>query len=273
MANSIGGGGNYFSQINQNLAKGPDLKTAENLRQNSGTAASQRRTATKPSKGAASEDGGIQLSDAAQKSLQASHKEHIEGHEHELAHQAGLQEYEPDNAEDHEIRSKRGHDRDQETKAEQNRAGGQAALPPGSTVVVGKNGVQQVLTFEEVRQLKALDGDLEEQEEAENIEERVLGDIPDANLEAACKVLDTQMKSGLGKVAGLKQVPEAAQAGEMQLEGADFMGGPLDIREPGNDRLMPVQLDFPDSMEEIARERAAQELARGQSGQEEIVAS
>ncbi|MBN9415965.1 MAG: hypothetical protein J0I12_11040 [Candidatus Eremiobacteraeota bacterium] len=127
MASSIGQGGNYFSQINHQVAKGPDSKTAENLHHTGGTANTQRKTVVK--KGVEQEEG-FTFSDAARKSLQASHQEHIEGHEHELAAHAGLQELEPENTEDHELKTKRGHERDQEEKAEKAKAGA-TMLPDG----------------------------------------------------------------------------------------------------------------------------------------------
>ena len=134
MASSIGQGGNYFSQINHQVAKGPDSKTAENLHHTGGTANTQRKTVVK--KGVEQEEG-FTFSDAARKSLQASHQEHIEGHEHELAAHAGLQELEPENTEDHELKTKRGHERDQEEKAEKAKAGA-TMLPDGAAPAVGK---------------------------------------------------------------------------------------------------------------------------------------
>lgn len=259
MASGISGG-NYFSNINQQLAKGPDMKTAESLRQTGGTANLQRKGSKTVKK---DEDGGVQLSDAAQKSLHASHLEHIEGHEAELAHQAGLQETE-DNAESQDLKMKRGYERDQEEKAEAS-AAGYGQVPEGYGVVRGVNGVEQVVASDQIEELKALDNDLE------HVENRVLGDIPQQSLEAAERVLDTQMKDGLKKVANLKPVPEAQDAGRMELSAVDFLVEPLEIRETGNDRSLPMTLDFPDSMMEVAREKAADALASGQSSQEEML--
>lgn len=263
MANSIGPGSNYFNQINQQIAKGPDSKTAENLRQTGGTAASQRKSQAPRSKGVPGE-GGLQLSEAAKKSLQASHQEHIEGHEHELAQQAGLQELETEGHESHELRVKRGHERDQEEKAEQ-ADGADAPLPAGYVVVKSGAGADQVLSPDQVETLQALD-------DVSFTDRSVLGDIPQANLEAAERVVDTQLKDGAKKVAQLKPVPEAQDAGRMVLDGADFLGEPLDIREPGNDRSLPMTMEFPDSMTEIAHERAAAALANGELTEENLVA-
>ena len=242
MASSIGGGGNYFSQINQQIAKGPDLKTAENLRQTGGTANTQRQTTAKPGR-TPSEDGGLILSDAAQKSLQTAHQEHIEGHEHELAHQAGLHETDGEGHEAQDLKMKRGYDRDQEQKAE--KANPWQNLPEGAVVVDSPEGVKQILRKEERKRLKTQDEDLEQ------LEEELLGDIPQSNLEAAGKVMDTQLKQGVKKMANLKQLPEAREAALMQLKGADFMVEPLDIRNPGNQAVVPMQLDFPEPAEPI----------------------
>lgn len=239
MASSIGPGGNAFL-INQQLAKGPDASKAESLRQAGGTAATQRRTSAPKAKGAG-EEGGVQLSEAASKSLQASHADHIQGHEHELAQQAGLQEDDPDSNEAHETRVKRGAERDQQEKAEADKAG--IKVPMGHLVVTSSQGVEQVLDPDQISELTALDNN------AEHVYNKVLGDIPEASLEAADRILDTQMKDGMTKVAKLKPVPEAQDAGRMELKGADFVSGPLDIREPGNDRSLPLSLDFPDPAE------------------------
>lgn len=263
MANSIGtGGANYFERIANQQAKGVDSKTAENLRQTGGTAASQRKSHTTKSKGVPQEEGaGLQLSDAAQKSLQANHQEHIQGHEHELAQQAGLQETDTESNESHELRTKRGQERDQEEKAEEANGGGQ--LPQGYAVITSPGGVEQVLAPDQISALDSLDRDLD------HVDQRVLGDIPDANLEAAGRVVDTQMKDGLNKVAKLKPVPEAEAAGRMQLQAAEFVTGPLDIREAGNDKLTPMTLDFPDEMTEMLAQQAAADLANGTTTQEQ----
>jgi hypothetical protein len=262
MANSIGPGGNYFERIANQQAKGVDSKTAENLRQTGGTAASQRKSHTSKNKGVPQEEGGLQLSDAAQKSLQANHQEHIQGHEHELAQQAGLQETDSESNESHELRMKRGHEREQEEMA-QEAANGGGQLPEGYAVITSPGGVEQVLAPDQITALDSLDRDLD------HVDQKVLGDIPDANLEAAGRVVDTQLKDGLNKVAKLKPVPEAEAAGRMQLEAADFVSGPLDIREPGNDKLTPMTLDFPDEMTEMLKEQAARDLANGVAPQEE----
>lgn len=254
---TIGSGGNYFSQINQNLAKGPDAKTAENLRHTGGTANTQRKSST-AKKGAVQEEGSS-LSEAAQKSLQSSHAEAIEGHEHELAQKAGLQELDPESNESHELKMKRGYERDQEEKAEATNGG---QLPEGFVTMKSPQGIEQVLAPDQVEKLGALDGDLE------HVDGRLLGDIPQANLEAAERVLDTQLKDGLKPVAKLKPVPEAQDAGRMELGAVDFMVEPLDIRQTGNDRSLPMSLDFPDSMTEIAAERAATQLANGELQEE-----
>ena len=243
MASSIGqGGGNYFSQINQQIAKGPDSKTAENLHHTGGTANTQRKTVVK--KGVEQEEG-FTFSDAAKKSLQASHQEHIEGHEHELAAHAGLQELEPENTEDHELKTKRGHERAQEEEAAKAKAGA-TMLPDGFVRIRNDQGIESVLAPDQVDTLKLLDGNMDK------VCGRLLGDIPEANLEAAERVLDSQMKTGQNQVAKLKPVPEAQDAGRMELKSASFLGGPLDIREPGNDRGQPMTLEFSQNDADLA---------------------
>ena len=237
MASSIGPGGNYFSQINQNLSKGLDSKTTENLRQTGGTAAQQRRSNVSRKGGAVDDGGGLQLSEAARKSMHSAHMEHIQGHEHELAQQAGLQEFDPESNEEHELHAKRGYERDQEEKAE---ATQQGKVPDGYSKVTSPTGVEQILAPDQVEFLQKMDLDIN------GVDDRLLGDIPQANLEAAERVVETQVKGGVSKVAQLKPVPEAQDAGRMELKGASFMTGPLEIREPGNDRLQPLQLDFPE---------------------------
>lgn len=262
MASSIGPGGNFF-QINQQIAKGPDSKTAENLRQTGGTA-NQQRTSSAPKAKGPGQEGGLQLSDAAQKSLATSHQDSIQGHEQELAQHAGLQESDPESGEAQDRKLKEGFERDQEEKAETTKQG--TPLPEGHTLVRSLDGVEQVMAPDQVDKLEALDGDID------RVERELLSDVPEANLEAANRVLDTQLKDGLNKVAKLKPVPEAQDAGRMELKGAEFMADPLDIREPGNDRTQPMSLDFPDSMIEIAKENAATALANGQIGEENLLA-
>lgn len=239
MASGIGP--NYFSQINQQTAKGPDSKTAENLRQTGGTANTQRKTTVK--KGVEQEEG-FTFSDAA-KSFQASHQQHIEGHEHELAAHAGLQELEPENNEDHELKTKRGHERDQEAKAEKAKAG-TTMLPDGFVRIRTEQGVESVLAPDQVDALNTLDGNMEK------VCGRLLGDIPESNLEAAERVLDNQMRTDTKQVAKLKPVPEAQDAGRMELGSAKYLARPLDIREPGNDRGQPMTLEFSQNDADLA---------------------
>lgn len=243
MASSIGQGGNYFSQINQQVAKGPDSKTAENLHHTGGTANTQRKTIV--NKKGVEQEEGFTFSDAAKKSLQASHQEHIQGHEHELAAHAGLQELEPENSEDHELKTKRGQERDQDEKATRAKAGA-TMLPDGFVRIRNDQGVESVLAPDQVDMLNALDGNMEK------VCGRLLGDIPESNLEAAERVLDNQMKTDQKQVAKLKPVPEAQDAGRMELRSASFLGGPLDIREPGNDRGQPMTLEFSQNDADLA---------------------
>ncbi len=257
MAGSIGG--NHFYQINQQLAKGPDASKLENLRQTGGTAANQAKTSSTKGRPAVTESG-IQLSDAAKKSLQTEHKEHIQGHEQELAHQSGLgEELQPESR--HEQHVEQGNQRYQESTTQQANPGA-AQAHEGQTSPDSADKVQARL---QAAKLAAFD-------DPETECQRVLADIPEANAEAAERVLEGQIKQqGMKKMANLKTGPEAQEAGRMEMRQASFMGGPLDIRDSENDLSMPMPLEFPEEMTEMAHERAAQELASGESVQENFL--
>lgn len=254
MASSIGG--NHPSFINQQLAaKGPDANTLENLRQTGGTAASQSKTSAPRAKTPAQESGGVQLSDAAKKSLQTGNEAELE-----LAHHAGLgDELQPESR--HEQHVERGNQRYQETVKQQTAGGPQQPHPEAPTAPDSADKVQARLT---AAKLAAYD-------DPETVYQKVLDDIPEANMEAAERVLESQLKrEGMKKVSNLKVGPEAQEAGRMEMRQADFMSGPLDIRDSENDRSAPMPLEFPDEMTEVAKERAAEALASGQGEQEQF---
>lgn len=256
---TIGPGGNYFSQINQQLAKGPDAKTAENLRHTGGTANTQRKSST-AKKGAVSEEGST-LSDAAQRSLQTAHKEAIEGHEHELAQQAGLQEADPQNAENQELRRKRGYDREQEELMADGHLG------DGRVKLTSPEGAVQVMSVDDHDYLKKMD-------DPDVTDSRLLDDIPEANLNAANATLETQMAQGVSKVAVLKTDPKVDAVAEvMEVHPLPALAEPMDIVGPGSDKTSkPVSMEFPPEMERVAAEKAAAELASGEMQQEAILA-
>ena len=257
MASGIGG--NHFNLVNQHLAKGPDASTLENLRQAGGTAASQTRDSAPKGKPPSTE-GGIHLSDAAKKSLQSNHEEHIHGQEHELAHQAGLgDELQPESR--HEQHVERGTQRHQDTLKQTT---GQPVPTPAPTSPDSADKVQARLT---AAKLAAYD-------DPDTIFQRVLEDIPEANMEAAERVLESQMKQqGMKKMSNLKSGPEAQEAGRMEMRQADFMSTPLDIRDSENDRSMPMPLEFPDEMTEVARQKAGEALAAGEVQSENLIAN
>lgn len=242
MASSIGG--NQFSHINQQLAaKGPDAATQENLRQTGGTAASQSRSQAPKSKTPAQESGGVQLSEAARKSLQSGDESELQ-----LAHHAGLgEELHPDSR--HEQHVEQGNQRYQDSVKEKLTGGPPTPHAEAPSAPDSADKVQARLT---AAKLAAYD-------DPDTVYQRVLEDIPEANMEAAEKVLESQLKrEGMKKVSNLKVGPEAQEAGRMEMAAADFMSTPLDIRDPENDRSAPVPLDFPDETTEMAKEKAAE---------------
>lgn len=225
MANSIG------PQFNPS--------TLENLRQTGGTAANQTKFSAPKSTRPEAESGGVHLSDAARKSLQGKHNESIKGKEEQLAHHAGLgEELKPDSK--HEQKVERGNERAQATVAKQ---GPQAEAPSAPD---SAEKVQARLT---AAKLAAYD-------DPDTVYQRVLEDVPDANLEAAERVLENQMKQGAKKMSNLKSGPEAQEAGKMEMKQASFLAGPLDIRGSGNDRSQPMSLEFPDETMEMAKTAA-----------------
>jgi len=250
-------GGNYFSQINQQLAKGPEGSNLENLRQTGGTAASQTRDKTV--KGKPNLESGVQLSEAAKKSLHAQ-----EQHDLELAHHAGLgDELQPESH--HEQKVERQNQRHQETLKEQGKGGNPAAAAQAKPAPnAGLDSADKIQARLDAAKLAAYD-------DPETVYQKVLDDIPEANLEAAERVLETQMKQGAKKMAELKSGPEAQEAGRMEMRQASFMSQPLDIRSPENDRSLPVAMEYPDEMNEMAKERAAQALASGEIEQENLI--
>lgn len=232
MANSIGGN-QFFNPSN-----------LENLRQTGGTAANQSKFSAPKSTRPEAESGGVHFSDAAKKSLQGKHEEHIQGREQELAHQAGLgEELKPEARQEQKV--ERGNQRYQETVNQKMSA--PVPQPEGQTSPDSADKVQARLT---AAKLAAYD-------DPETVYHRVLDEIPEANLEAAERVLENQMKQGASKVSNLKSGPEAQEAGKMEMKQASFMSDPLDIRGSDNDRTQPMSLEFPDETLELAKQQAA----------------
>lgn len=226
MANSIG------PQFNPS--------TLENLRQTGGTAANQTKFTAPKSTRPEAESGGVHLSDAARKSLQGKHDESIKGKEEQLAHHAGLgEELKPESK--HEQKVERGNERAKETVARQQAPQVEAPSAPDSA-----EKVQARLT---AAKLAAYD-------DPDTVYQRVLEDVPDANLEAAERVLENQMKQGAKKMSDLKSGPEAQEAGKMEMKQASFLVDPLDIRGSGNDRSQPMSLEFPEETMAMAKEAA-----------------
>ncbi|ODT63079.1 hypothetical protein ABS71_14800 [bacterium SCN 62-11] len=213
MANSIGGNNPIFNP-----------GTLENLRQTSGTSANQTKFSAPKSTKPEQESGGVHLSDAARKSLQGSHSEHIKGHEGELAHHAGLgEELKPESK--HEQKVERGNERAQDTVAQQVPHGEAPSAPDSADKVQARLTAAKLAAY----------------------------DDPDTVYQ---RVLENQMKQGVKKMSNMKTGPEAQEAGKMEMKQASFLADPLDIRGSGNDRSQPMSLEFPDETLEMAKEAA-----------------
>lgn len=179
-----------------------DPVTAENLRQTGGTASVQSTDKFER--------------DCAEKPL-------TETDELQLASQAGVtQEGKPGS-------------RSQEKRTEQaQQRATEAALQDGA-------GHNQGDTADKV-QARLTAAKLAAYDDPETVYQKVLDDIPESHLEAAEKVMETQMKQGASKMSNLKSGPEAEEAGRMEMRPAKFHGT-LDISEG---RTEPLPLDFPD---------------------------
>ena len=228
MANSIGGNNPIFNP-----------GTLENLRQTGGTAANQTKFSAPKSTRPEAESGGVHLSDAARKSLQGKHDQHLQGKEEQLAHHAGLgEELKPDSK--HEQKVERGNERAKETVAQQNPHVEAPSAPDSAEKVQARLTAAKLAAYDD----------------PDTVYQRVLEDVPDANLEAAERVLENQMKQGVKKMSNLKSGPEAQEAGKMEMKQASFLADPLDIRGSGNDRSQPMSLEFSEATMEQAKERA-----------------
>ena len=228
MANSIGGNNPIFNP-----------GTLENLRQTGGTAASQTKFSAPKSTRPEAESGGVHLSDAARKSLQGKHDQHLQGKEEQLAHHAGLgEELKPDSK--HEQKVERGNERAKETVAQQNPHVEAPSAPDSAEKVQARLTAAKLAAYDD----------------PDTVYQRVLEDVPDANLEAAERVLENQMKQGVKKMSNLKSGPEAQEAGKMEMKQASFLADPLDIRGSGNDRSLPMSLEFSEATMEQDTERA-----------------
>lgn len=262
MAQGIGGGG-YFANVNaqfaKDLAKG-DGAAAQSARNNSGITAQNRKGAAPKNKVAGGEDsGGIALSDKAQQALQSeqsAHAEFVEDHGHELAHQAGVHDTSHEQA---DVRMQRGYERTQEELKE-------GDVPHGMVHLESPEGAPQLISLKDHDHLQKMD-------DPDHTDDRVLGDIPDANLHAANATVETQMAKGVSKVAQFKTDPKIDEvASEMEIEPRPMLTEPMGMAGPGNDKLSgPMTLDFPPEMERVAAEKAAHDLASG-GEQEQFVA-
>jgi hypothetical protein len=259
MAGSVNS--NYGHLVNTRfqteLTKG-DGATTQNLKNQSGVTHTQKKTTVK--KGGNVEENS-NLSPAARealKSAEAQHNEHVAEHGHEMAQQVGIEPH-GDRPEDRELHMKRGYEREQESLAD-------GPTQDGKVKVTSPEGKTQILTVEDHSHLTKMD-------DPDHTDARVLDDIPDASLNAANAVLDTQMAQGVSKVAVLKTDPKIDEVAEtMHVDPLPALVEPMDIVGPGSDKKsQPMPIEFPPEMERVAAERAAAQLASGEFQQEAIM--
>ncbi|MBN9419833.1 hypothetical protein ABS71_20365 [bacterium SCN 62-11] len=258
MAAPLNTGFNINQQFANKLGSGQG-SVAENLRNQSGVTHTAKKTTVK--KGGTIAEEGSNLSPAAREALkseQAQHADHMAEHGNEMAKQAGL-DVPADDHEQSELQRKRGYDRDQTEGPSADGKSYQMASPDGT---------MQVIPTEKHAYLT------QKMDDPDYTDAQVLDPIPEANLEAANAVMDTQLAQGVSKVAVLKTDPKIdALADQMEIVPQPPLAEPMDIRDSGNDpKMKPLQLELPPETERIAAERAAADLASGKQTQEALMA-
>lgn len=262
VANSISGG-NYFSDVNlraqRDLERGQG-PNAQHLSQQSGVAQKAKKSTVKKGGNVAEEGATSQLSPAAREAIKTEaqhHSDHIAEHGQELAHEVGLDTGE-DGPGEAQIESKQGWERPEVPDG---------ALPDGRYKITSPEDVPQAVNEADYIKLTGMD-------DADNTWDRVTGDIPDVQFQAAEAALETQMAKGVSQVAVLKVSPDVdAVAQKMEIQPQPPLAEPMGIVEPGNDKISgPMSLELPPEMERIAAERAAAQLAAGDFQEEAMIA-
>lgn len=261
MATPLNTGSFINQQFANQLGRG-EGKSAENLRNQSGVTNTQKKTTVK--KGGNIAEEGSNLSPAAREALkseQAQHAEHMAEHGQEMAHQSGL-DVPADDHEQQELRSKRGYERDQDTKTEGPTADGK------NFKMAAPDGTLQVIPAEDHAYLT------KKMDDPDFTDAKLLDDIPPKSLQAAEAVMDTQMAKGVSNVAKLKTDPKIdAVAETMEVEPAPKLVDPMPIRDTTNDpKMQPVQMELPLETHQVAAEKAAAELASGNHQEEAMIA-
>ncbi len=186
---------------------------------------------------------GVQLSQNA-KSEAAKQQEKAENGElADLAHQSGYDL--TDGA------SRTADDEDKANEVARERIGKQA---DGSELFLTETGEQFKVPAAETERLNKLTAT--DDHHLDEMENRILGDIPDDNLKAAEGVLSMQTAKGVSAAANLKQLDPAQETErnrpELAIQGAAENAS---IREPGNDKSSaPLKIDLPEGTEAAAAE-------------------
>lgn len=243
---SIGsvGGGNYFSDLNAKLAaRGPDQAAQESAK----AAGGGKATEAKSNKADKSEHhhhvhhDGLNLSKAALDQQMAD-----SGQATEMADMLGLNQ-EANTQEDGQIHERSVRNNDRHTRL------GEDDEPR----VVASQNAEAHSDDKQAERLQIIDN--------EDHPMNLNADVPDANLEAASRVLSGQTTGGVAKVAKLHAVPEVLESGPIEKSIVGFSGEPMDIRDVSNDpRCAPMQIEIPEETHAVAREMAARQLASGE---------
>ena len=227
-------------------------------RANTGSLATEAKSSVDEANGD-DEGSGIQLSSAAMSTLEAEHDKELAEHGSDLAQQAGLTQTNDQN-ETEGTQRKRGWDREQAELAE-------GKDKKGFVEVSSNKGVKQLMTVEQHKNLSDMD-------DPDRTEHKVLSDIPEANVRAAGAMVEAQMSQGVSKVANMKSDPKVEDAAmEFEHKIAPPLAEPMDIKQPGNDKLSkPMSIELPPEQEQIAKDHAANQLASGHYEQEALMA-
>ncbi len=240
---SIGsvGGGNYFSDLNAKLAaRGPDQAAQESAKAAGGGKATEAKSHKADKGREVHHHDGLNLSKAALDQQMAD-----SGQATEMADMLGLNQ-EANTQEDGQVSDRTTRNSDRHTH-----------LGEEDARVVASQNAETHSDEKQAERLQIIDN--------EDHPMNLNADVPDANLEAASRVLSGQTTGGVSKVAKLHAVPEVLESGPIEKSIVGFSGEPMDIRDVGNDpRCAPMQIEIPEETHQVAREMAARQLASGE---------
>jgi hypothetical protein len=218
---------------------------------NKGTAPKKALNTPKPTaKPAVDNDTGegIQLSPQAKSEAAKQQQQAENGELADLAHKAGC------DLSDGGTKTSDEEDKANEVAREKNNK-----QADGSQLFVTSSGEQFKVAATDTERLNKLTAT--DDHHLDEMENRVLGDIPDENLKAAEGVLTMQTAKGVSAAATLKQLDPAQETErnrpELAIQGtAENVG----IREPGNDKSSaPLKLELPEGTEAAAAEFTAKQ--------------